>query len=93
MSSRYNADREVAEKSDAEIEREIALKHAARSIACRKQYVNTGKAEWLIRAERWRDEALEHAAMVGDYGKFVAGMQKVLDDFQKFDQSTIKRLA
>lgn len=76
----YNAEREVSTKKAADIERETAQKWAARAVACHRKWLKTGKQIWLIRAERYRDEALEHAAMVEDHGKTVAVIQKKIDD-------------
>lgn len=57
--------REVTSKSEAAIERETAMKWAARALACQKRYDETGALRWLLRAESYRHEAIEHAALAG----------------------------
>ena len=70
--------REVSQKSDATIERETSRKWLARAIACYQKFDRTGKNKWLIRAESYRQEALEHAALIGDCGKTVCAVEKAL---------------
>lgn len=57
--------REVSSKSEAAIEHETALKWAARALACRRRYAETGAVKWLLRAESYRHEAIEHGALAG----------------------------
>lgn len=60
---------EVAQKSDRQIERETALKWADRAVACYHRCAAATTARererWLLRAESYRHEALEHAALAG----------------------------
>ena len=70
---------EVTSKSDVVIERETAEKWAARSIACFEKYAETGNQKWLVRAEDYKHEALEHAALVGDFGRTVCRVQKMIE--------------
>lgn len=72
--------REVARKSDAAIELETALKWAGRAVACRERYARTGRAAWLLRARDYAHEALEHAALVGDYGRTAAEVQRKINE-------------
>ena len=76
---RYDAHREIRAKSDRAIERETALKWAARADACYQQHRETGLTRWLIRAEDYAREALEHGAQVGDRGNLVGELQARLD--------------
>ena len=69
------ADREVASKSEAKIERETAEKWCERALACYRQFARTKDVAWLLRATGYRQEAMEHAAMVEDRGKTVGAMQ------------------
>lgn len=71
--------REVRTQSDAQVECSTAEKWAGRAVACYRMYASSGKVTWLIRADRYREEALEHAAVVGDCGKTVMAIQKEID--------------
>lgn len=73
------AGREVASKSEVVIERETARTWAARAVACYRNHARTRDTRWLLRANHYRDEALEHAAMVGDGGVFVGQVQQAID--------------
>ena len=76
---RHNAvSREVASKSEAQIERETAHKWAERAEVCYDRYRTTGRKSWQQRAESYRHEALEHAALVGDGGKLVGVLERRL---------------
>jgi hypothetical protein len=57
---------EVDQKSDAQIERETAVKWCERACDCYDRYRETGDNRWLLRGENYRHEALEHAALVAD---------------------------
>lgn len=70
------ADREVGSKSDRVIQRETAERYAARAIVCYRRHRRTGRVSWLLRAEDFRHEALEHAALVGDGGKLVGRVEE-----------------
>lgn len=59
---------EVQEKTQAEIEAETARAWGARAVACFLLFKTTGRTDWFMRAEHYRGEALEHAAMVDDNG-------------------------
>lgn len=83
MTSRYSAKTEVKNKSDSEIERETAKKWAARAIACYEEYHSTNSLKWLLRADNYRHEALEHASIVGDRGRLVGQLQKEIDLIKK----------
>jgi len=74
---------EVRQKSEAQVERETAKKWAGRAIACFRLYRASGVLDWLTRAHTYRDEALEHAAMVGDHGKTVKAIQNEIDRLMK----------
>lgn len=71
--------REVQAKSEAEIEAETAARWAMRAVACYKLYAETDDSEWLIRAEDYKHEALEHGAQVGDQGKTVKRIEAQLN--------------
>lgn len=77
--NRRSASLEVRSKTDAQIERETAGKWAARAIACYQEHARTGKQSWLLRATSYRDEAIEHAALVGDSGRTVKTIQAEID--------------
>ena len=57
--------REVTTKSEVALERETAKKWAERALACRKQYEKTGQIKWLLRAENYAHESIEHGALGG----------------------------
>ncbi len=71
---------EVQEKSQADIECETAYVWGSRAVACYGLFKATNDVSWYVRATHYRDEALEHAAMVGDHGKFVGHVQRMIDD-------------
>ena len=82
--TRYSADSEVASKSEAVLERETAKKWAARALACYRR-------GWLLRAESYRHEALEHAALAGDHGKLVGELQSQIDRVRQAKTKTRKQ--
>lgn len=73
---RYSAAREVALKSEAQVERASAGQWLARALACYHKYKITKKISWLLRAEQYRHEALEHASGAGDGGKLVGVLER-----------------
>ena len=75
---RYSADREVREKSADKIERETARRWAARATACYARSRGEGGVRWLLRAEDYRHEALEHAALAEDGGCLVGEIEREL---------------
>jgi hypothetical protein len=60
--------KEVQEKTIAEIEEETAYKWASRSYSCYELYKDTEELKWLLRAEEYFNEAVEHGALVHDSG-------------------------
>lgn len=80
MTKRYNADREIIEKSEATINRETALRWQARALAGYRRYAKTALDTDIIKAENFCDEALEHAARSGDFGRLVGKLQHKLDE-------------
>lgn len=80
MTKRYNADREIIEKSPETMDRETALRWQERALAGYRRYAKTGLDTAIIKAENFRDEALEHAARSGDFGRLVGKIQHKLDD-------------
>ena len=74
---------DIKSKSEDEIEQAAGMSWGARAAACYVLVVKTTdkltKLKYLIRAEDNRHEALEHAALAGDGGKFVNELQKELD--------------
>lgn len=79
---------EVLAKSDAEIEAETARNWLQRSLDCYTLYHHTRDLEWLSRARSGEDEALEHAALVRDFGKTVKAIEiKLKQHHQKLKYS------
>ena len=70
---------EVTGKSDSQISVETAYKWAQRAVVAYSQFAKTGEIEWLIRAEDYRHEALEHASLVEDAGQLVGHLLKAID--------------
>lgn len=70
---------EVRNKTAAEIEEETAYKWAARAIACYRYYAQTLATSWLIKADNFEHEAIEHAAFVRDNGVTLGIIENVLD--------------
>jgi hypothetical protein len=58
--------KELAEKDQQAIEEETAYKWASRAIACYLLFQETDEAEWLLRGDDYRHEAVEHAALMLD---------------------------
>lgn len=73
---------EVQSKSEADIEKETAVKWGARAVACYLLAKQTGKLSWLFLAEHYRDEAFEHAALVKDSGSTLAAIQTEVDAYR-----------
>jgi len=57
---------EVLTKSEGLIQRETAYKWASRAIACYTLYAENQELHWALRAEEYRHEAIEHAAVAED---------------------------
>lgn len=57
------ATRELSVKSLARIQRETALTWAARAVAAYGFFQRTRVTQWLLDAEEYAHEALEHAAL------------------------------
>lgn len=77
--SRFTAaSREVAQKSDAAINRDSSLTWAARAEACFRRAMKTGNAGWFLSGRDHYHEALEHAGVIGDGGKLVARLDRKL---------------
>lgn len=71
---------EMKTKSDVDIEVETAYKWGARSVACYEMFKETDDTKWLLKAEDYRHETLEHAALAKDGGKTLGAIEKMLDD-------------
>ncbi len=74
--------KEVQEKTEEQVESETAFKWASRCIACFQLYKKTEKLKWYIQALHYRDEALEHAALVKDDGKVLKTVESEMDKFR-----------
>lgn len=70
---------EIASKSDARIERDVAEGWASRAVACYRLYARSNKIIYLTRADNYRHEALEHASAVNDFGRTVCELQTQID--------------
>lgn len=81
--TRYSAAREVVEKSNETINRESAKKWRGLAITCYKKYGATDDVNKLVAAEQFRDEALEHAALGGDFGRLVGKFEHKLNDVRR----------
>jgi hypothetical protein len=80
------AHKEVAAKSDKTIERETAKKWTARAAACYERAAETtgaARTKWLLRADDYKHEALEHGALVGDRGRTVGKIERELEVLRK----------
>lgn len=71
---------EILSKTDKELELETAMKWAARSIACFKLFDETNDYKWLLRADGYQQEALEHAALVRDEGESVREIETAINE-------------
>ena len=70
---------EVQTKSEKQIEQETAYRWCARALACYSLYGKTGQAKLLLEAERFADEAKEHAAMASDRGVTLHLVESTID--------------
>jgi hypothetical protein len=73
---------EVLHKTDRTINIETAYKWAARAVVAYIQFTKTESFEWLLRAEDYRHEALEHAALVGDNGVLTGMLEAQIDAYR-----------
>jgi hypothetical protein len=60
-------------------DRKVARDWLARALESFRQYRKTGNVRTYAQAVSEADEALEHAAKVGDHGRLVGSMQRRLD--------------
>ncbi len=74
---------EVRSKSDAMIERQTAHKWADHAIDSLVEYAKNGNVPWLIRAEGYKHEAVEHAGTVYDYGKTAGIIQRKIEKAER----------
>lgn len=65
--------------SDEDLEKDTAVKWAARSIACCVAFAKSKDRKWLVRANDYKHEALEHAALVKDKGATVNEVQTEIE--------------
>lgn len=82
MSDKFDIDaalKEVKEKEIEEIEKETSYKWASRSCACFQLYKETELLKWLLNAEEYANEAIEHGALVKDGGKTLGIVEKEID--------------
>ena len=76
------ARKEVASKTDRQIERETAANWAARAIACYERAAKLdgdARLNWFHRATDYHHEALEHAATACDRGRTLKKIERQLD--------------
>lgn len=59
-------EKDITEKSLADIQKETAWTWASRAAACYEKLAKTGDWKWKTDAEEYRHEAVEHAALIGD---------------------------
>lgn len=75
--------KEVQEKTTKEINESTAYTWGSRAAACYKlaaeQSDERKRDQWLLRAEDFKHEALEHAALVEDGGRLVGEIQKLVN--------------
>ena len=76
----HTAREEVLAKSDADLELETAIKWAARSVACFKLFDETNDYKWLLRADSYQQEAIEHAALVRDGGQSAGEIENAINE-------------
>ena len=77
--SARDARRDIAAKSNAKINRESAQKWLALAVEAFRRHRAGDGADFLRDACDYGDEALEHAARVGDYGELVGTVQRRLE--------------
>jgi hypothetical protein len=76
-----SAIKEVQDKTEQEIEIETAYKWASRSCACYELYEDTKLLKWLLKAEEFKNEALEHAALAKDSGRTLKVVEDEMDKY------------
>ena len=70
---------EMLSKGEGQIQRETAHKWAARAVACYRIYAKTRQVYWALRAEEYRHEAIEHAAVAEDDCRTLLSLQETMD--------------
>ena len=76
------AKRELQDKAQDEIERETAIKWAARAIAAYIIAREQHNVAVISEADEYRGEALEHAAKAGDFGRLAGTLQRQIDKYR-----------
>jgi hypothetical protein len=73
---------EIRAKTDKIINVETAYKWAGRAVASYLEFNRTEGVEWLFRAEDYRHEAIEHAALVGDGGELLKMLEEQIEPYR-----------
>lgn len=66
---------ELGQASEYDIERETAIKWGARALAAYSLYEEFLERHWLLSAEEYYHEAVEHAALIFDHGETARQIQ------------------
>jgi len=70
---------EILSKSEGQIQRETAYKWASRAMACYWLYGRSGDMSWALRAEEYRHEAIEHAAVAEDDCRTLRALEHAME--------------
>lgn len=73
---------EVQSKAEEQIEIETAYKWGSRAMACYQLYSQTKNVKWLLQAEDYRHEAIEHASLAKDSGNTLRVVEEALDKYK-----------
>ena len=80
-------EKDISEKSLADIQRETAWTWASRAAACYEKLAKTGDWKWKTDAEEYRHEAVEHAALIGDsHPHVLEEIHKSLEKYRSVSQ-------
>ena len=82
---------EIQEKDSAEIDIATAYSWGSRALAAYKLYDETKELKWLLAAEEYGNEAIEHAALAKNKGKTLKAIENAIGKARKkFDIRNVK---
>ena len=83
-------EKDISEKSLAQIQKETAWTWASRAAACYEKLAKTGDWKWKTDAEEYRHEAVEHAALIGDSHPHV--LEEIHKSLEKYRKESEEKL-
>lgn len=83
MKRRSKSARKITARIERAKERATAWKWLSEARGYWRDYARTGDEAWRDLARDYGHEALEHAAMVKDYGKYAGKVQRTIEAAEK----------